>query len=259
MSVIAAALRELMAAGLTGDALAAAAERIEAELAAATAAEQAGRSKHAQAQARYKAKKRVISADQNDQRVISVITGDQRDHQTEKAPITQILSDHQTGKSPHTPLDSTCLLPSLSSLPKERKIKKERKKAIECAPSDWTPNEKTVQFATDHGCTPEHIAFEAGRFRNYVIAHDKKYRDLNAAFRNWVTSPYQAAGLRARAPSGSPLPRPGSREDRAERTYRAQQELKAFANGDHADDAQPSGGAGRPDAGLLPFGKSARS
>jgi hypothetical protein len=67
---------------------------------------------------------------------------------------------------------------------------------------------------------------------------------------------FVAAATRVR---DSPAPRPGSREDRAERTYRAQQELKAFANGDHADDAQPSGGAGRPDAGLLPFGKSARS
>jgi hypothetical protein len=217
---------ELAATGLSPDQLI-----LVAELAVAAAAE-AGKSKHAQAQARYKAKKRVISSDQ---RMISA------DH-----------SDHQT---PPKPPSDRYLLPSSSSL--SSLSKKESKKAIMCPP-DWTPSEKGVQFATDHGFTPEHITSEVGRFRDYQIANGKKYLNLDAAWRNWVTSPYQGAGPRARS-FGSPVPRPGSREDRAERTYRAQQELKAFANGDHADDAQPSGGAGRPDAGLLPFGKSARS
>lgn len=65
MSVIAAALRELIAAGITGDQLVMAIERIE-------KAASPQRTKHAEAQARYREKNKNKSS--------QVITGDQRDH-----------------------------------------------------------------------------------------------------------------------------------------------------------------------------------
>jgi hypothetical protein len=87
MSVIAAALRELIAAGVTGDQLVMAIERIE-----RAAAPQ--RSKHAEAQARYRENKKNKSS-----QVITRDHGDHTDHDT------SLLDD----KDPHTPKNTNPL------------------------------------------------------------------------------------------------------------------------------------------------------
>lgn len=98
--MLAAALRELMAAGLTGEGLISALERIE-----ASSMPEKPRSKHAEAQARYAAKQRsaLISMDDH---------SDQPDH-SDAAPPSQV----SPSSSPSTPTPiTTPSSPSPSSL-----------------------------------------------------------------------------------------------------------------------------------------------
>lgn len=50
-------------------------------------------------------------------------------------------------------------------------------------PDDWAPNEKHAQQARERHAD---LAFEAERFRNHAKANDRRARDWDAAFRNWL-------------------------------------------------------------------------
>jgi hypothetical protein len=64
---------------------------------------------------------------------------------------------------------------------------------------------------------------------------------------------YVAASTRVRE---TPAPRPGSKEDRAERNFNALQKFKQFANWSHTTDQPgPSSDLGQPDASRLPCSK----
>ena len=48
-----------------------------------------------------------------------------------------------------------------------------------------SPTEKHLAFARDLGIN---VGAEFAKFKNYCLAHDKRYADFNAAFRNWLAN-----------------------------------------------------------------------
>jgi hypothetical protein len=64
-------------------------------------------------------------------------------------------------------------------------------RVLRSLPADFSPD---IDFAAYKGFPREKAVEEAQRFRDYALAHDKKYRDWDAAWRNWLTSPYQEKG-----------------------------------------------------------------
>jgi hypothetical protein len=51
-------------------------------------------------------------------------------------------------------------------------------------PDDWAPNDKHLEQAREKRAD---LAFEAMRFRNHAQTNDRRVRDWDAAFRNWLT------------------------------------------------------------------------
>jgi hypothetical protein len=120
-------------------------------------------------------------------------------------------------------------------------------------PDDWQPTQADLNFAVCH--IPEGVISDtAAQFRDHWHAktgQDACKMDWSAAWRTWVRN---AKRFAARAGPAGFTPRPGSKEDRAERNFNALQKFKQFANGSHAPDQPgPSGDADRPDARGLPF------
>lgn len=70
--------------------------------------------------------------------------------------------------------------------------KKERKKDLPPAPAE--PSEANLAYAKSKGLSEQRARSEFDRFRDHAIAKGSKYKNWDAAWRNWVTSPYQANG-----------------------------------------------------------------
>lgn len=63
-------------------------------------------------------------------------------------------------------------------------------------PADWAPNDTHKSYASNEGIN---LTFQAERFTNWAKAKDARYRDWDAAFRNWL--------LKAeKSPTNSPSP-----------------------------------------------------
>jgi hypothetical protein len=58
-------------------------------------------------------------------------------------------------------------------------------------PENFSPD---LSFATERGWPIEDAKAEVQRFRDHALARGRKYKDWSAAWRNWVTSPYQQKG-----------------------------------------------------------------
>src|SRR5215472_13085216 len=93
---------------------------------------------------------------------------------------------------PHTPL---------STPPVSKPLRVSRQ--ARALPDDWEPDR---EFARRHGFTDERIAIEAQRFRDHALAKGCTYKDWNAAWRNWVRSPFQQLHNNGGGPHG-----PGAR------------------------------------------------
>lgn len=83
-----------------------------------------------------------------------------------------------------------------SSPKKEREFEREKtngrgKRAI--MESDC-PTEKHREFAQQLGLN---LGPEWGKFKNYCLAHDKRYANFEAAFRNWLANASSMKGVRA--------------------------------------------------------------
>ena len=59
-------------------------------------------------------------------------------------------------------------------------------------PADFALSESDNRYATERGWSPAKIAQEFERFCNHATAKSAKYADWHAAWRNWVTSPFQS-------------------------------------------------------------------
>lgn len=60
-----------------------------------------------------------------------------------------------------------------------------RKRPARTIPDDWKPNDTHVQMAAKLNLD---LAREAMRFRNHAATNERKVRDWDAAFRNWLTN-----------------------------------------------------------------------
>ncbi|OIH81938.1 hypothetical protein BLJ79_21500 [Arthrobacter sp. UCD-GKA] len=58
-----------------------------------------------------------------------------------------------------------------------------RRKPERPLPADWAPNDTHKGFARTEGIN---LTFQAERFTNWATAKDARYRDWDAAFRNWL-------------------------------------------------------------------------
>jgi hypothetical protein len=150
---------ELASTGMTPDQMA-----LVIELSIAAKSDASGRSKHAEAQARYDAKRRSL-----------LIISDQNDHRD------------QGGSPPHDIKNSSP--PTPSSKPK----RVSRSAAIDVPLS---PSDSQRSFAASQGWDQPKINREWERFRNWSLNKGRKHRNIDAAWRNWVTSPFQATGER---------------------------------------------------------------
>jgi hypothetical protein len=73
---------------------------------------------------------------------------------------------------------------SIDSAPKVRPVKK-------ALPADFTLTESDIEHATSRGWSRPYAESEFSRFRDHATANGRKQVDWRAAWRNWVTSPYQ--------------------------------------------------------------------
>lgn len=147
MSVIAASLRELMAAGVTGDALVTAIERIEAAHMASLPA-QPTKSKGALRTERWRERK-AEEASQN-------VTERHEPSQGVTPPVPPSLSP--------TPPNSPPLNPPTTDVGATAGPKAKRGSRL---PDDWQPDDADRAFAAAHGLNPEEIDRGAFEFRNY--------------------------------------------------------------------------------------------
>lgn len=61
-------------------------------------------------------------------------------------------------------------------------------------PSDFQLTEADRAFARKHGWDEQRIDYQFDRFRDHAAANGRKQVDWHAAWRKWVTSPYQVNG-----------------------------------------------------------------
>lgn len=75
---------------------------------------------------------------------------------------------------------------------KKKERKKEKKVSIKTlVPLDWTPSAGGREYARARGFNEQRITTEGERFRNNSHAKGLRYSNIDAAWCNWVTSPYQ--------------------------------------------------------------------
>ena len=75
--------------------------------------------------------------------------------------------------------------PAYTTPPKKIEPKKVLSMPI---PSDWLPD---LEFAKARGWPTEYAQAEVQRFRDHALAKGRRCKDWQAAWRNWVTSPFQ--------------------------------------------------------------------
>lgn len=219
MSLIAELVRKLGAAGCSIEQIAVAVELHEQER---LAQETHKREVNAARQARYRDKRRPVA------------------------------SRNVTGRNEQLPP------PTYTTPPEENSEPKKVPRSMRASPlsTDWKVSTEGRSFAQSHGWDPPRIEQQAERFRDHALAGGRKQVDWEAAWRKWVTSPYQSTANGARASPNGAAPRPGSREDRQEKTHNAYQKLRQYAH-PQADDAGHGGFADDEASGLLPFAKPA--
>jgi hypothetical protein len=93
--------------------------------------------------------------------------------------------------------------PAYTTPPKEIKPKKVLS-AKHALPTDFELSESDKQHAFDRGWTPDKLQSELARFVDHARANNRKQADWHAAWRNWVTSPFQAPKANGASPNGSP-------------------------------------------------------
>lgn len=92
------------------------------------------------------------------------------------------------------------------SAPKKKPRKTSRPQPL---PPDWKPNPTHARIALEAGVD---LDSEAEKYRDYLKASGKTYVDHDAAFRNWLRSPY-------RNNAGHAAPRYRTQEDQIERMF----------------------------------------
>lgn len=180
MSVIATALRELMAAGITGEALVAAVERIEAAQAAARAPVRTARQER---NARYyENRKARLEASEASESVLI---------QTSKTVSDEVSSK----ESPQTPIETT----NTSDPPKGGSVSKAspRRKGSLC-PDEFQPSEAHFAKAAKAGRGREFVASIRDRMHRWSHTNASravaKKSDWSLALHDWIDRTLEEAG-----------------------------------------------------------------
>jgi hypothetical protein len=87
------------------------------------------------------------------------------------------------------PLMVSPITPSLTPSSKPKRVSRSTARRVPI-PDDWLPD---ADYATARGWSLPHVQTEAQRFRDHAKANNRLQADWPAAWRNWVTSPYQKA------------------------------------------------------------------
>lgn len=198
----AAIIRELIAAGVTGDALCDAIARIEQSMKPA-------RASGAERQARYRERKKVeASAQAEASRVTSRDVSDVSDA-CDVTNVTDCYFSDDASRARSLCEDSNNIPPVIltDDIPQGGK----REKRARRIPSDWNPSQRDIEFAIGLGLTPAELATARDEFREYWQAEGSakaRKLDWDLAFRGRLRfiaskrklSPNARAGPRSREP-----------------------------------------------------------
>jgi hypothetical protein len=141
----------------------------------------------------------------------------------------------------------------LSIVSKKDNNKKERERGSRIS-ADWKPSQDDWNFATGKNLQASQIEIEIEKFRNYWMAkagNAATKLDWPATWRNWILN------ANRRTPTNDfngHAPRPGSREDRQEKTANAIAKLTQFINST-ADDSKRGGDPSAPSFGFISIDK----
>lgn len=83
--------------------------------------------------------------------------------------------------------------PSSSNSPKSAK---RRRKPETPLPDDWKPNDSHTKLARELGLSNEQMKFELDRFRDHAHQNDRRCREWNPAFSNWLRRSRSYSGNR---------------------------------------------------------------
>ena len=173
MGVIAASARELIALGVTGEALVAALERIEASLAPVAHV----RSKGAERQARYAERKR--------QQASESVRNDANDA-PDKVALSRPLPPQTPPTPTHTHEGITTHARNADPVPETPPPKANVAKRL---PPDWRPSDADAAYAASQSLRPDEISRVAEDFRDFWTAKggaDGRKLDWPATWRRWV-------------------------------------------------------------------------
>lgn len=77
-----------------------------------------------------------------------------------------------------------------------------RKRPKRALPDDWAPNDKHAELARTRGLD---LHREAESFRDHAAANDRRQVDWDAAFRQWLNSPFaKVTPIAGQYPGGRP-------------------------------------------------------
>lgn len=151
-------IKELIAAGVTGDALVTAMERIEV----------AGKTPGAARQARYRERKKEKEA-------------------TEES-VTSDVTASQVTNDIYTNLPSSEVLLGKKEVVGVTRASKPRATQL---PPDWILPDAGWKYASKHGWSEDRTAHQFERFKNHAMANGRVQKNWLSAWYNWVTSPIQ--------------------------------------------------------------------
>lgn len=89
------------------------------------------------------------------------------------------VQPNNSGTSEEVRVTPALPVPSLPS----PAVSDSRRKPERPLPADWAPNDTHKSYAATEGVN---LTFQAERFTNWAKAKDARYRDWDAAFRNWL-------------------------------------------------------------------------
>ncbi len=94
-----------------------------------------------------------------------------------------------------TSRNDTVTLPPPACIDSPPEIKPKKVLSAKCAlPADFELSESDNRHATKAGWSADKVSIELQRFRDHAAASGRKQADWHAAWRNWVSSPYQSNG-----------------------------------------------------------------
>lgn len=197
MSVIATAVKHLLAAGVTGDALVAAIADLEAELSAAApvavdSAAERRREKDREYQAARRAERRQMSADSADYHD----SADSVDGASLSLPPNEIKSNPPPKptceKTPGAsdPAELDVLARAAADLPKSAKGKRAAAEAVPI-PAGWEPILTPAAQRIVDGWPPGMLDRERMAFEAHAASTDRVTKDWQAAFRTWIAKAEQ--------------------------------------------------------------------